>query len=109
MRKQSWWEKPQVLFVVLTVIIVVGWWSSRLPGTETIVAADGRPALLITCSRPADCLAEASRACPTGYKTLTSDNKTEVGGVYIGTGNSSGVVTPTETYSGARIIRCLEQ
>ncbi|GEM_PF-4719862 len=82
--------------------------------SEPITAADGRPAMLITCVESVGrCYIRASRVCPQGYTTLDSQglvgSESESRGYATGGsgwGRSHGTTTTSATYRGTMLIQC---
>lgn len=93
-----------VAMVLLGVALVV-------PHHEQVVAPDGKPAWLVTCSGPGGCISESSELCPGGYQVIsqTAERGQVTSYTNVGTGSGSSIVIPvtSETYSGATLIRCL--
>lgn len=53
----------------------------RSGNVRKVTGPNGRPAALVTCKKPADCLELAGRACPHGYWTL--DRKVDEHGTML--------------------------
>ncbi len=74
----------------LIVILVFFMVMCLRPAHVLVSASDGKPAWLVTCSTPGDCITEASKACVAGYVAVSDPT------------------TNAENGGGALMIRCSE-
>jgi len=79
----------------------------REPRHKSIVAPDGKPAVLVTCTDREDCRAESRRACPGGYDVVSKDGRSwEVTQVKASKYRLFEGVRKVERYEGEWVVRC---
>lgn len=109
-----WLEDHLTLVLVVFGLMAVGIFLAAVicgaSSHQPTIAPDGQPAVLVSCSDPRGCFTEAAEACPRGYSVLESADKRGIAVsttvVQVSKDSSVPITTSSETFSGARLIRC---